>query len=41
MFALKPPAWSNIGSILAIKGAELLQALNFTGLPMMIGFVLN
>ena len=32
--------WSNIGSILAIKGAELLQALNFTGLPMMIGFVL-
>ncbi len=32
--------WSNIGSIMAIKGAELLQALNFTGLPMMIGFVL-
>ncbi|MEG0472953.1 MAG: AbgT family transporter [Solibacillus sp.] len=32
--------WSNIGAILAIKGAELLQAFNFTGLPLMIGFVL-
>ncbi|GGG30535.1 aminobenzoyl-glutamate transporter [Lysinibacillus alkalisoli] len=31
--------WSNIGPILAIKGAELLQALNFTGLPMIIGFI--
>ncbi|MFJ8099238.1 AbgT family transporter [Lysinibacillus sp. NPDC096212] len=31
--------WSNIGSIVAIKGAEFLQALNFTGLPMIIGFV--
>ncbi|KOS64764.1 AbgT family transporter [Lysinibacillus agricola] len=32
--------WSNIGSIVAIKGAEFLQALNFTGLPMIIGFVI-
>lgn len=32
--------WSNIGSILAIKGAELLQAMNFTGLPMLIGFII-
>lgn len=32
--------WSNIGSIMAIKGAELLQALNFTGLPMIIGFII-
>ncbi|MFB9220281.1 AbgT family transporter [Kurthia sibirica] len=32
--------WSNIGSIMAIKGAELLQALNFTGLPMVIGFII-
>lgn len=32
--------WSNIGSVVAIKGAELLQALNFTGLPMIIGFVI-
>lgn len=33
-------SWSNIGPILAIKGAELLQALNFTGLPMLIGFII-
>ncbi|WP_110929025.1 AbgT family transporter [Bacillus massiliglaciei] len=32
--------WSNIGPILAIKGAELLQAMNFTGLPMIIGFII-
>lgn len=32
--------WSNIGPILAIKGAELLQAMNFTGLPMLIGFII-
>lgn len=31
--------WSNIGPILAIKGAELLQAMNFTGLSMIIGFI--
>ncbi|MGE7918021.1 AbgT family transporter [Viridibacillus sp. NPDC093762] len=31
--------WSNIGPILAIKGAELLQAMDFTGLPMIIGFI--
>lgn len=33
-------SWSNIGPILAIKGAELLQAMNFTGLPMIIGFII-
>ncbi len=33
-------SWSNIGPILAIKGAELLEAMNFTGLPMIIGFIL-
>ncbi|MEE1130592.1 MAG: AbgT family transporter [Caryophanon sp.] len=32
-------SWSNIGTILAIKGAEALQALNFTGVPMFIGFI--
>lgn len=32
--------WSNIGSIMAIKGAELLEFLNFTGLPMIIGFII-
>ncbi|ETT81199.1 AbgT family transporter [Viridibacillus sp. FSL R5-0477] len=31
--------WSNIGPILAIKGAEVLQAMDFTGLPMIIGFI--
>ena len=33
-------SWSNIGPVLAIKGAELLEAMNFTGLPMIIGFIL-
>lgn len=32
--------WSNIGPILAIKGAELLQNLNFTGAPMFVGFII-
>lgn len=32
--------WSNIGAILAIKGAEFLKALNFTGLPMIVGFII-
>lgn len=32
--------WSNIGTILAIKGAETLQAMNFTGIPMFIGFII-
>lgn len=32
--------WSNIGPIMAIKGAEALQAMNFTGLPMIIGFII-
>ncbi|OZI11066.1 aminobenzoyl-glutamate transporter [Bacillaceae bacterium SAS-127] len=33
-------SWSNLGPIIAIKGAELLQAMNFTGLPMIIGFII-
>ena len=33
-------SWSNIGPILAIKGAGLLEAMNFTGLPMIIGFII-
>ncbi|MCK8816440.1 AbgT family transporter [Natroniella sulfidigena] len=32
--------WSNIGTILAINGAEFLQAVNFTGLPMIIAFII-
>ncbi len=32
-------SWSNLGTILAVKGAEFLKAANMTGLPLMIGFV--
>ncbi|KAB3531833.1 AbgT family transporter [Alkaliphilus serpentinus] len=32
-------AWSNLGTILAVKGADFLQATNMTGLPMLIGFI--
>jgi aminobenzoyl-glutamate transport protein len=31
--------WSNLGLILAIRGAELLQGIGFTGLPMILAFV--
>jgi aminobenzoyl-glutamate transport protein len=32
--------WSNLGPIIAIKGAEFLQAIGLTGLPLVIGFIL-
>lgn len=32
--------WSNLGLILAIKGASGLQAAGFTGLPLLLSFVL-
>lgn len=32
--------WSNLGIIIAVSGANLLKALNFTGIPLFIGFVL-
>lgn len=32
--------WSQLGLILAIGGAETLQALNFTGIPLIVSFVL-
>lgn len=32
--------WSNLGTILAVKGADLLEATGMTGLPMLIGFIL-
>lgn len=32
--------WSNIGVVIGIKGAELLQYLNFTGVPLFIGFII-
>lgn len=33
-------SWSNLGPIVAIKGANLLQTIGFTGLPMFIGFII-
>ena len=32
--------WSNLGAIIAIKGAELLQNIGLTGLPLLIGFII-
>lgn len=32
--------WSNIGLILAISGANLLESTGFTGIPLFIGFIL-
>ncbi|WP_350345062.1 AbgT family transporter [Proteinivorax tanatarense] len=31
--------WSNIGLILAISGAEFLQAINLTGIPLILAFI--
>ena len=31
--------WSNLGLIVAIRGAEMLQGIGFTGLPMILAFV--
>lgn len=32
--------WSNLGTISAIKGAEFLKAIGFTGVPLMVAFVI-
>ncbi|KXZ39458.1 aminobenzoyl-glutamate transport protein [Alkalithermobacter thermoalcaliphilus JW-YL-7 = DSM 7308] len=32
--------YSNLGTILAVKGAELLENIGFTGLPLIIAFIL-
>lgn len=32
--------WSNLGPIVAIKGAEYLQNIGLTGLPLLIGFII-
>ncbi|HUF27063.1 MAG TPA: AbgT family transporter [Gemmatimonadaceae bacterium] len=32
--------WSNLGIILAIKGAGTLQAIGFTGIPLLLSFVI-
>ncbi|MDR1376528.1 MAG: AbgT family transporter [Synergistaceae bacterium] len=33
-------AWSNLGMIIAVKGAEILKAMNFTGAPLLVGVVI-
>ncbi|MDR1621609.1 MAG: AbgT family transporter, partial [Synergistaceae bacterium] len=33
-------AWSTLGVIVAIKGAGLLRAMNFTGIPLLLGVIL-
>ena len=33
-------SWRNLGPIVAIKGAEFLQAIGLTGLPLLIGFII-
>lgn len=33
--------WTNLGLIVAVKGAELLQATGLGGIPLMLGFVLT
>src|SRR5699024_5966359 len=32
--------WSNLGPIIAIKGANILEAVNASGIPLIIGFIL-
>ncbi|ADL08597.1 AbgT family transporter [Thermosediminibacter oceani] len=32
--------WSNMGTILAIKGANFLQNIGFTGLPLLLGIII-
>ncbi|MGP4081190.1 AbgT family transporter [Pseudalkalibacillus sp. R45] len=32
--------WSNLGTIIAIKGADLLQSTGMTGLPLLVAFIL-
>lgn len=32
-------AWSNLGAVLAITGADALQAVGFTGIPLIVGLV--
>ncbi len=32
-------AWSNLGAVLAIKGAGVLKTMNFTGVPLIVGLI--
>lgn len=33
-------SWSNLGTIIAVKGADVLKATGFTGLPLLVAFIL-
>ena len=33
-------SWTNIGLVMAVKGAEFLQAINLTGIPLLLTFIL-
>lgn len=33
-------SWSNLGPVVAIKGADTLKAIGLTGLPLLIGFII-
>jgi aminobenzoyl-glutamate transport protein len=32
--------WSNLGSVLAVKGSDALKAIGFTGIPLLVAFIL-
>ncbi len=32
--------WSNLGSVLAVKGSDALNAIGFTGIPLLVAFIL-
>lgn len=32
--------WSNLGTWVAVNGSELLESINFTGLPLIVGYIL-
>jgi aminobenzoyl-glutamate transport protein len=32
--------WTNLGTILAVKGAQVLKAANMTGIPLILGFII-
>ncbi len=32
--------WSNLGSILAVKGSDGLEAIGFTGIPLLVAFII-
>lgn len=32
--------WSNLGSVLAVKGSEMLNSIGFTGTPLLVAFII-